>query len=96
MTTIADDYALTAPNLAPLIAEWLDSMSSDPAERARLARLSTPSREAMLDTLAYVRRRHGGPAAYLRAGGVTPEDIERLYDRLVDRAPVRDEGSERG
>ena len=69
---VADDYALTILNLAPLIAEWLDSIEHDPVERARLASLSTPSREAMLDTLAYVRERHGGPAAYLRAAASPP------------------------
>jgi protein tyrosine/serine phosphatase len=82
---IADDYALTALSLAPLISEWLDEMSSDPAERARLERLAIPSREAMLETLAHLRRRHGGAEAYLLAGGVTPADLERLRDRLVER-----------
>jgi protein-tyrosine phosphatase len=81
---IADDYALSAVNLAPMIAEWLDSMSDEPAERARLTRLSNPSREAMLDTLAYVRHRHGGPEAYLLAGGVTPADLQRVRTRLRD------------
>ena len=66
---IADDYALTALSLAPLISEWLDGMSSEPAERARLERLADPSREAMLETLAHLRRRHGGAEAYLLAGG---------------------------
>jgi protein-tyrosine phosphatase len=82
---IADDYALTAVSLAPLISEWLDSMSSEPRERARLEGLANPSREAMLETLAHLRSRHGGAEAYLLSGGVTPADIERLRDRLVER-----------
>jgi protein tyrosine/serine phosphatase len=82
---IADDYALTAVSLGPIISEWLDSMSSDPAERARLEGLARPSREAMLDTLGHLGRRHSGAEAYLRAGGVTPGDIERLRARLVER-----------
>jgi len=83
---IADDYALTAIYLAPLIVEWLDSMSTEPAERARLEELARPTREAMLDTLAHLRRRHGGAEAYLVEGGVTPRDIERLHDRLVEHS----------
>jgi protein-tyrosine phosphatase len=82
---IADDYAQTAVYLGPLIVEWLDSMSEDPAERARLEELARPTREAMLDTLAHLRTRHGGAEAYLIEGGVAPADIERLRDRLVER-----------
>ncbi len=81
---IADDYAVTAANLSPLISEWLDSMSSDPAERERLTWLATPTRDAMLDTLRHVREQYGSAEAYLLGGGVTPEDIERLRERLLD------------
>jgi protein-tyrosine phosphatase len=89
---IADDYALTNANLAPIIAEWLDRMSSEPAERERLVRLATPSREAMLDTLLHVRTRYGGAESYLRNGGVVHDDIERLKDRLVERPALPDGG----
>ena len=39
----------------------------------------------MLETLAHLRRRQGGAEAYLLSGGVTPGDLERLRDRLVER-----------
>jgi protein-tyrosine phosphatase len=81
---IADDYALTALNLEPLIIEWLDTMSADEAERERLRKLAWPSREAMLDTLAYLRERYGGAENYLLAAGVTHEQIERIKQRLVE------------
>jgi protein-tyrosine phosphatase len=81
---IADDYALTALNLEPLIVDWLDEMTSDEAERERLRVLAQPDREAMLDSLAHVRGRHGSVEAYLRLHGVTDGDMERIRRRLVE------------
>jgi protein tyrosine/serine phosphatase len=81
---IAADYALTELVLEPLIADWLDHMSQDPVERARLSRLAVPSREAMLDTLAYLRERYGGAERYLLDGGMTTGQLERLRARLVN------------
>ena len=83
---IADDYALTALVLEPLIANWLDAMSDDPAERSRLRHLAEPRREAMLDTLAYVRERFGSIEAYLQGAGVTAEQLARLRTRLIEPA----------
>ncbi len=80
---IADDYALTQLVLEPLIADWLDQMSHDPAERDRLRQLAVPSREAMLDTLAYLRERYGGAVPYLLESGVTQAQIDQLRYRLV-------------
>jgi protein-tyrosine phosphatase len=81
---IADDYALTALNLEPLIVDWLEEMTTDEAERQRLRALAEPDREAMLHSLAHVRRRHGSVEAYLRLHGVTDGDIERIRRRLVE------------
>jgi protein tyrosine/serine phosphatase len=81
---IADDYALTALNIEPLIVEWLDQMGGDEAERDRLRELAAPRREAMLDSLAYLRERYGGARQYLLAAGVTAEQIERLRSRLIE------------
>jgi protein tyrosine/serine phosphatase len=83
--SIADDYALTARNLEPLIVDWLDSMSNDEAERARLRDLAHPRREAMLDTLRYLRERYGSAAQYLLGAAVTEKQIKRLHERLVER-----------
>jgi protein-tyrosine phosphatase len=83
---IADDYALSGANLEPLIIEWLDHMSSDPVERDRLRRLATPSRQAMLETLAHVAAEHGSAESYLRAGGLGEAQIERLRSRLLGPA----------
>jgi len=83
-TDIADDYALTELVLEPLIADWLDEMSQDPAERKRLSLLAVPSREAMLDTLVYLREHYGGAERYLLDGGMTSDQLQRLRERLVD------------
>jgi protein tyrosine/serine phosphatase len=80
---IADDYALTQLVLEPLIADWLEHMSHDPIEQQRLRRLAEPRREAMLDTLAYLRQRYGSAAQYLLDAGMTAEQLERLRSRLV-------------
>lgn len=82
---IAADYALTAQNLEPLISEWLDGMSSDEGERARLTRLAEPRPEAKLDTLTHLRTKYGSAEQYLLGAGVSAEQIERLRARLIER-----------
>lgn len=81
---VGDDYALTALNLAPLIAEWLDEMSADDNERSRLRDLAEPRREAMIDSLSYVRDKFGSVEAYLRTHGVTADQLNRIRLRLVE------------
>ena len=83
---IADDYARTAINLESLIVEWLDSITDDIDERDRLRALAMPAREAMLDTLAHLRRHYESADAYLRAGGMTDAQIEHLRARLLEDA----------
>ena len=79
---VADDYALTMLNLDPLISDWLETIA-DQDERARMRELASPRREAMLETLAYVEECYGGAEKYLLTAGVSPEQIARLRQRLV-------------
>ena len=79
---IADDYALTTLNLDGLINDWLATIEDD-SERARMRILATPSREAMLDTLAYVHDRYGSAEQYLLSAGVSPDHLGRIKERLV-------------
>ena len=81
---VADDYAMTAINLQPLIVEWLDSITDEAAERERLRALAMPAREAMLDTLAHLRERFGSAEHYLRNAGVTDALFGRLRTRLLE------------
>lgn len=83
---IADDYARTAVNLEPLIVEWLDSVTDDATERERLRALAMPAREAMLDTLAHLCTRYESAETYLRDGGMSDAQIERLKARLLEEA----------
>jgi protein tyrosine/serine phosphatase len=81
---IAQDYALTARALPELTREWLDGITRDPDRRAMLMKQAEPTVESMLDTLAHLRERHGGPEAYLRSGGLSSADAEALRERLVE------------
>lgn len=82
---IADDYALTAINIEPLIIDWLDQMSDEESERARLRVLAQPRATAMLDTLGYLRAKYGSAQGYLLGSGVSGDHLARLRARLVDR-----------
>jgi protein tyrosine/serine phosphatase len=81
---IAADYALSAWNLPGLTQEWLDSITQDPAERARLMRQAEPSPEAIQAVLDQLRTRYDGVEAYLRWGGLSDDEIAALRDRLLD------------
>jgi protein tyrosine/serine phosphatase len=80
---ISDDYALTTLNLDGLINDWLDTIE-DVAERERMRILATPSREAMLETMAYVHDKYGSAERYLLSAGVSQEHIERIRERLLE------------
>ena len=80
---ISDDYALTTLNLDGLISDWLDTIE-DKSERERMRILATPSRAAMLVTLAYVHDRYGSAEQYLRSAGVSIDHIARIKERLVE------------
>jgi protein tyrosine/serine phosphatase len=81
---IADDYALTALAIEPLIVEWLDEHSNTDEEREHLRMLAMPARDAMLDTLAYMREKHESAEAFLRGGGLTNDQLDRLRARLLE------------
>jgi protein-tyrosine phosphatase len=81
--TIANDYAMSGLTLEPRLSEWLDSKSQDEAQRDRLRRLVLPTREAMFETLGHLYSRYGSGEAYLRGGGVTDAQMDRLRTRLL-------------
>ena len=80
---IADDYELTAANLDGLIKDWLYTIE-DEVERERMRTLATPSRQVMLDTLAFVHDRYGSAEGYLRSAGVSSDQMARIKERLVE------------
>jgi protein-tyrosine phosphatase len=80
---IAADYALSEAALAAELASVL-AAAPDEEARAKVVRGYDARAETMLATLAHLRTRHGGPAAYLERAGLSPEDVARIRDRLLE------------
>jgi protein tyrosine/serine phosphatase len=80
--TIGDDYALTADNLRPRWDAWLEQ-TEDEEQRTKLAKLQHTPAEAMSRVVQEIEHRYGDVASYLRAAGLTDEQLERLRERLV-------------
>ena len=71
-------------NLEPLIADWLQTIP-DETERDRMRVLASPSREAMLETLAYVGEHYADASGYLRSIGVSEPQLRRIRERLIEQ-----------
>ena len=80
---IAADYALSEAALAEELATAL-AAAPDEEARAKLIRGYDARAETMLATLAHLRTRHGGAAAYLARAGLSAADAARIRDRLLD------------
>jgi protein tyrosine/serine phosphatase len=81
--TIGADYAVTAANLEPSTSKWIPKIT-DPVERAKWEKLADTPAEGMERVIDEIESRYGDVASYLRAAGLTEEQIERLRSRLVD------------
>ena len=79
---IAADYALSERNLAERTAAWLAGAGDD-EERERIARIAACPPEAMHGVLDELDRRYGGVREYLRAAGLTDDELDRAASRLV-------------
>jgi protein-tyrosine phosphatase len=79
---VAADYARSAENLAPALAEWIEE-AADETERRKRIRLSGTPAEGMARVVEEIERRYGDVAGYLGAAGVTGTQLERLRERLV-------------
>jgi protein-tyrosine phosphatase len=79
---IGEDYALSAGNLAPATAEWIDA-AADEIERAKREKLSGTPAAGMVRTIEEIERRYGDVASYLRAAGLSAAQIALLEERLV-------------
>jgi protein-tyrosine phosphatase len=80
---IAADYALSGPNWAPFMEEWIGEAESEHERRLRRI-LSVVPAEAMLGTLDALEAKHAGVRGYLRASGVEDASLDRLVARLRD------------
>jgi protein-tyrosine phosphatase len=79
---IGADYALSEERLRPRHDAWLAAAETD-AERERILRITRTPAAAMVGVLDELERRYGGVEEYLRAGGVTDEELELVRRRLV-------------
>ncbi len=81
---VAADYAITQERNGPLIDEYLATIH-DEALREQVRELSATPASNILIVLEHLESRHGSVEAYLRAGGLTDEQVRRLRGRLVSR-----------
>jgi protein-tyrosine phosphatase len=79
--TIVEDYALSAVCLQQHYEERL-RQEPDPEKRARLAHWLTAVPETMVEILSHLDTRYDGARPYLLGAGVTPQDLERLRQRV--------------
>lgn len=79
---IGKDYAVTAANLEPSTSQWIPKIA-DEAERAKWEKLRDTPAGAMVRVVREIEHRYGDVASYLRAAGVTDEQVEQLRERLV-------------
>jgi protein-tyrosine phosphatase len=79
---IGEDYAVTAANLEPSTSRWIPKVA-DATERAKWEKLRDTPSGAMIRVVQEIERRYGDVASYLRAAGLSDEQVERLRERLV-------------
>jgi protein-tyrosine phosphatase len=79
--TVADDYALSEERLRPRHEAWFAAAESE-EELARLRRVAQTPAASMVGVFGELDRRYGGVESYLRAAGVTDEELELVRARL--------------
>jgi len=80
---IAADYALTEKRLREAGTAFLET-DADNRTREILRGLQATPASNMLRVLEYLDEKYGGAEGYLRAGGMTTEQLAALRDRLVE------------
>jgi protein-tyrosine phosphatase len=79
--TIAADHAASDENWAPLLDRWFAEAESE-QELERRHQIARPAGRTMVEVLAEVDGRYGGPAAYLLGAGASEDDLDKLVLRL--------------
>jgi len=78
---IAADYALSEERLRPRHDAWFEAAESE-EELERLRRIAQTPAASMLGVFEELERRHGSVEAYLRAAGVSDEELASARTRL--------------
>jgi protein-tyrosine phosphatase len=79
---IIADYFLTQSRLAGWLQEQLDE-EPDVSKHPEMIEFRDTRAESLVAILDHVDKVYGGPEAYLRHGGLTTEDLDRLRQRLL-------------
>lgn len=79
---IAADYSVSETNLREEALRWIAD-AEDEEERARRRRIAVAPAESMVAVLEEIERRYGSVEDYLRTGGASDDDLERIRARLV-------------
>ncbi|TCC64201.1 tyrosine-protein phosphatase [Kribbella pittospori] len=79
---IVADYFLTQERMAGLLAEQL-AAEPDTSLHPELIEFRDTRAESMVAILRHLDEKYGGPEAYLRHGGLTDDDLDRLRRRLI-------------
>jgi protein-tyrosine phosphatase len=80
---IAADYALSEERLRPRHELWFAEAETE-AERERLRRIAQTPASSIAGVLAELGRRYGGVEGYLRAAGLSDEELGLARARLRD------------
>jgi protein tyrosine/serine phosphatase len=80
---IAQEYSLSAENLAPWLSKWVEA-AEDKDEREFRRRMSGSPAASLEQVLGELERRYGSVEAYLRDAGVSDADLARARERLRD------------
>jgi protein-tyrosine phosphatase len=78
---IAADYSLSEERLRPRHEAWFEAAESE-EELERLRRITQTPVASMTGVFAQLERRYGGVESYLRAAGVTTEELGLVRERL--------------
>jgi protein tyrosine/serine phosphatase len=79
---IVADYFLTQERLQPWLDEQL-AAEPDTSKHAEMIEFRDTRAESIVAILRHLDTQYGGPEAYLRHGGLTDADLDRLRGRLV-------------
>jgi protein-tyrosine phosphatase len=80
---ISADYATSEERLRPRHDVWLAEAGTE-AERERIRRIAATPAESMLGVLEELERRYGSVEGFLRAAGLSQDDLELARTRLRD------------
>lgn len=83
LNVIVDDYALTEAYCRPLIPELLAEAVAEGYDSARYRRMLETPPEAMREALQWLEAEHGSIPNYLKAIGITEEELGALRDKLL-------------